>query len=307
MTDKQLIRQLHQLKTIKADSAWKANCREVLRSQISHSSNSSLSAWDNFLINLRSVSSLAYRPVAVIAGFLFLLIGTSVFGHQLFKTSTPNDSLYIARVVSEKAKLSTVIDSASRERLAALFALAHAEEISAILADPNFDWDKNASRVVKLNDDFQKEITIAKNRVTSLNERTNPSQPTISEETSSISPSEEEALLVIADNNKDDNGVQVSATDEPVINDSPVTATTTEMSSPDETATSTELDLEGEVVGLTAEEEIIALAEQVVDQPTATNLLDEIQALFDQAKLTGDKELMNDLHKKLQETKELLQ
>lgn len=212
MTEKKIISQLNKLKALSPDKTWQNSCRDVLVSQINNSGGRKLNAWQEFLISFKCVSNLAYRPVIVMASFFVILLVTSLFSYQLFSSSKPNDSLYIARVISERAKLNTVLDSRSKELLAAKFAMSHAKDISNILADPDFDFEANSKQVARLNDSFSKEIELARTKLTSLQE-TEESLPETSNEiisSSTSSPSYEDDIIFIADNHRDDKGLEVS-------------------------------------------------------------------------------------------------
>lgn len=216
MTEKKIISQLNKLKALSPDKTWQNSCRDVLVSQISNSGGRKLNAWQEFLISFKCVSNLAYRPVIVMASFFVILLVTSLFSYQLFSSSKPNDSLYIARVISERAKLNTVLDSRSKELLAAKFAMSHAKDISNILADPDFDFEANSKQVARLNDSFSKEIELARTKLGSLQE-TEESLPEASNEiisSSTSSPSYEDDMIFIADNHRDDKGLEVSFSEE---------------------------------------------------------------------------------------------
>lgn len=238
MTDKQLIKQLKSLKKLKPSHDWEVNSRHVLQKQIENSGGSHTSAWQNFYINIKSIGDLAYRPAVGVASFLIVMIGLSFFAHQWLQFSKPNDSLYIARVISERARLTTVLDSTAREKMAAKFAMNHAQDISNLLADPEYDIS-SSEQMDKLNEDFNREIATVKDRVTSFHDQDSQvieADDTLVQETSSSSPSyeedinleEEDGVITIAENQKDDQGLQVTnqeedeqeeTTDEPQMTD----------------------------------------------------------------------------------------
>ena len=173
MTEKDLISKLNNLKNINPSEAWLKSNRELLLSQVSNSGATELSAWKNFVINLSSLTKASAQPVYAFGIFVFVLLATGVFSHQLFSSAKPNDTLYIARIISEKAKLSTVINTESRDKLAMQFANERAQEISAVLADPSFNNDNNKDAVAKLNTDFSEEIETVKTDISKapLNEK----------------------------------------------------------------------------------------------------------------------------------------
>lgn len=168
MTDKDLISKLNSLKTIKPDSAWMTSNRDLLLSQISNSGARDLSAWQLFVINFNSFAKAVAQPVYALGAFVLILISGSLFSHQVFGNAKPNDSLYIARIISEKAKLNTMFNSDERNKLAVQFATEHAQDISNVLADPKFNTEENKDQVAKLNESFDQEIKTVKSKISYL-------------------------------------------------------------------------------------------------------------------------------------------
>ncbi len=275
MTDKKLIKQLKSLKGLNPNKEWQVNCRRVLLTQIENSGASQTSAWQNFFINLKCVGNLAYRPAIGIASFLIVMIGLSFFAHQWFQSSKPNDSLYIARVISERARLNTVLDSSAREIMSAKFAMSHAQDISNLLADPNFDFSANTNKLDKLNENFNREIAIAKDRVVSWQEKQETQATEIKEESSPYSPSEEDDFIFIADNHKTDAGLQVLVNEEERKEVPSLSTTSTEEKVVEKTEISqSELDnLEAQIIK----------AEKELDEEdiNPAKLLDDAKELFD--------------------------
>lgn len=173
MTDKDLIAKLNSLKNVSPDQSWLSQNRELLVSQISNSGARELPTWKVFIINFNSFTKAASRPAYALGAFVLILITGSLFSHQVFSSAKPNDSLYIARVISEKAKLNTMFNSDERNKLAVQFATEHAQDISAVLADPQFNNDSNKDQVAKLNECFNKEIDTVKTRISYLSPKTN--------------------------------------------------------------------------------------------------------------------------------------
>lgn len=167
MTEKDLIKKLHNLSEIKADSEWLKSNRDFLYSQISNSGAKDLSAWSSFVINFQSLAKTVSMPAVALASFLFLILASSVFGHQLLTNTKPNQSLYIARVISEKAKLNTILNTESRDKLAAQFAASHAQDIITVLSDPAIN--NNEQEVAKLNESFKAEIKTVQKNIAKLN------------------------------------------------------------------------------------------------------------------------------------------
>jgi len=179
MTEKDLIAKLNKLQEIKPDSAWLASNRELLLSQVSNSGAREISPWQSFVINLSSLANAASKPAYALGVFVLILLGSSAFSHQIFNGAQPNDSMYIARIISEKAKLNTVIDTKERNILAVQFATEHAQDISSVLADPAFNKEENQDQVAKLNENFKREITAVKNHIDYIEEPALAAAPAI--------------------------------------------------------------------------------------------------------------------------------
>lgn len=220
MTDRELIKKLSTLKNIKPDSAWMSSNRELLLSQISNSGARELSAWKMFVINFNSFVKVSAQPVYALGIFLLVLVGGGLFSHQVFNSAKPNDSLYIARIISEQARLTTVFNSDDRNKLAVQFSLEHAKDISTVLADPSFNTEENKDQVAKLSESFNKEIENVKTRISYLAPKAESSEP----ETEITS---EEDVVSMAGGEKDNQGLQV-AEKQPVKEVVPVVATNSE-------------------------------------------------------------------------------
>ncbi len=245
MTEKNLISRLNNLRNVKPDAEWLKSNRELLLTQISNSGASDLSTWQTFIINLQSFTKTVYQPVFILGTFIIVLVSGSLFSHQLFTQAKPNDSLYIARIVSEKAKLGTIFNNNDRDRLAVQFAANHAQDITTVLSNPEFNNESNQDQVAHLNESFNKEINTVK---TKINRLTINKTPTI--------PNNEDALVSVASDLTVDQGIQLI---EPEL-----TITT---------ATNT----------IPSIEEIISEEMIIPETVTETDkILDEAQQLFDQ-------------------------
>lgn len=165
MTEKDLISKLNNLKQLQPNKEWLVDNRALFLAQISNSGANKLSAWESFYINFKSFTKASSQPVFALGIFLFVLVVSSIFGHTFFSEAKPNDSLYIARVISEKAKLSTVIDTQERNKMAVKFAANHAKDISMVLDNPDFNNEDNKDQVAKLSEDFNREMDTVKNRM----------------------------------------------------------------------------------------------------------------------------------------------
>ena len=204
MTDRELINQLNSLQKLAPEASWLKSNRELLLTQISNSGAEKLSVWKTFTINLVSLAKTSVQPAYALGAFVLVLVCGTLFSSQLLAAIKPNDSLYIARVISEKAKLATVFNSEERDKLAAKFAAQRAQDITAVLADPKFNNEQNQTQIAELTSSFNQEITTVKNQVSHLS-AVNP-----------VTPTATDSVVAIADNSKDNQGLQVAAN--PLIN-----------------------------------------------------------------------------------------
>ena len=258
MTDKDLIKKLNTLKNINPDSAWTAGNRDLLLSQITNSGARDLSAWQIFVINISSVARTVSKPVYALGAFILVLITGSLFSQQVFGNAKPNDSLYIARIISEKAKLSTVLNTDDRNKLAVQFATDNAKDISAALANPAFNNDTNKVQVAQLNNSFSNEINTVKTRISYLSPSKVSSVP-------EVKPTSTDTVS-IADSGKDNKGLQLSET--PSIK---TTATVT-------TATVTPKTLIATSTDVTADT-LLNEATQLFDNKDYTKAVDKLNAV----------------------------
>jgi hypothetical protein len=223
MTERELISKLNSFQNVNPDQNWLKSNRDLLLTQISNSGATKLSIWKIFIINLESLAKTSLQPAIALSVFVFILISGSLFSHQLFNKTKPNDSLYIARIISEKAKLNLVLNSDNREKMAAQFAASHAQDIASTLADPQFNQAANQDQIAILNESFNKEIETVQNRVNKL------AQATTKNSAATITANPDDLIFSAAENKKDNQGIQISESVNPNVlnvNNSTNTATT---------------------------------------------------------------------------------
>jgi len=202
MTDRYLISKLNNLKNVKPEADWLKSNRELLLTQISNSGANQLSSWQVFVINLQSFTKTVYQPAVVLGAFIIVLVFGGLFGHQFFTQAKPNDSLYIARIVSEKAKLGTIFNTQERDKLAVQFAANHAQDITAMLANPEFNNENNQEQIARLNESFNREIDTVKTKINRL-----ASAKTVVDKAPVVN--DEEALVSIASDLTEDQGIEL--------------------------------------------------------------------------------------------------
>ncbi len=197
MTDKELLKQLNSLKSIRMEAGVKESNKSILMTQISNtiSNNSETKNFNSFLFYVRNILSMSSRPAMVLSG-VFLFVVTSLFlGSDFYKNSKPTDSLYIARVISERARLNTTFDQNEREKLALEFASNHARDIATLLMDPEFNTEQNKDEVEKLSASFKDEINKVRTKVADLQ--------------TSETENNENQLVFSASELKEENGIDI--------------------------------------------------------------------------------------------------
>jgi len=209
MTNLELISKLNNLKKVKPDQKWLDTNREFLLAQISNSSVGSLSPWKSLIINLSSLSKAFAQPVYALGIFVLMLISGALLGQQALSKTKPNDSLYIARIIAENVKVNTTLNTEERNKLALQYASNHAQDIVAILADPEFNTLDNSDEVAKLNTSFNKEVKTAKSRISNLNNSV-ASRQELAQKNSIKNSIPEDRDIIIADSSKDSRGISIS-------------------------------------------------------------------------------------------------
>lgn len=276
MSEKEFISQFKNLKRIRPQSSWLKSNREILLSQINNSGTENLSLVRRLLIDLRSFSLVVSKPVALIASLALFLVATAAYSHLAFKQARPNDSLYIARVISERVKLTTVFSPEEKKKLEARFAASHVEAIAEILAkEASLKEEINEDKLARLNDSFNKEINIVREKIAVINNR-QASDNSIDEVVSSEGESQdlskdEEYSVIVADANKDEQGTQLSIAD-----DNNKTEDT--LSSENEVETASEPENDSLKDRQAAESELATILDELQDPQL---VLEEVQALFD--------------------------
>jgi hypothetical protein len=213
MTNKDLIAKLNNLNKINPDQTWLESNRELLLSQISNAGAENISLWKNLLINLSSLSKVAVQPAYALAAFVVLLISGFWVSQPTLSYTKPNNSLYIARIIAEKVKLNTTFNSQERDKLAVQYATDHAQDITAVLADPKFNTPANKEQVAQLNTSFNQEVNTVKSGISRLVPAAvkplagaNTAAPKLAVKNSNEATASD---LIIADSSKDKSGLQL--------------------------------------------------------------------------------------------------
>ena len=181
MKERDLIRKLNDLRAIAPAADWKARNREVMLAQIAGTKTESAASWfevfENFLPE-RLVFVFS-KPVAVFAAVALVVAGGSLFSVRAAAGTKPGDSLYIAKIISEKTQLALTFDSRAKAQLNLEFATNRAEEANQVMTAPASDQQKSA-QIAELSTSFKKELTAVKSRLAKINpdDNNNPNNNT---------------------------------------------------------------------------------------------------------------------------------
>jgi len=236
ISDKTIIGHIKKLSQVAPDESWKQKNRELLYNQISSTINDNvLTAFtfgDFFRKNIFFQYILTIPQSSLVAVFIFAFLASgSIFGLRASENSLPGDSLYIAKIVSEKTQQAFTFDDKDKAILSLEFAGKRAKEIDQVLAGVDVS-KKNSEQVEKLVSDFKKEIGQAKIRLEKISKAkeqekiddqqnantTKSAEVVATAETDDVknnteSESEEVVGVFTANNEKDGQGIEVSGPD----------------------------------------------------------------------------------------------
>jgi hypothetical protein len=248
MIEREIIKQLNNLKKVNPDSGWKDNNRSILVSQIFGSQTEGKKFEFNWpLIFIKElpaqmVQSVS-RPFATAILTLFFLVSAGTASIIAARETKPGDSLYAAKIAGEKAQLAFTFNEDDKTKLNMEFAGNRAEEISKILAET--PSDKKDETVDNLVNDFKKEINSVRTRLEKNKPVENPpiAKKTEADKSVNVNTENKDNLkgesgrFFGADIGKEDKGVEVSGsigtnkteetTTTPVAIDKPAVSTTT--------------------------------------------------------------------------------
>lgn len=220
MNEKRLLQTLTSLKNVTPRADWVRQNREVLSYQIFNGQESNqtlLSFWSRF--NLFAHRLLQPSSVAALIVVFFVIGG--VVSVNASKSSTPNQVLYVAKIISEKAEFAVAFDDKSKAELNVRYAQNRASELHKIIEQSQ--GDEADPQVQKLQESFKKELAEARNRLERINTEATK-QATITAQTQvkpklQVLPKKddnaetEEATseeVFSADSGKDEKGIQIS-------------------------------------------------------------------------------------------------
>jgi hypothetical protein len=331
---KHLLSQLHNLKDIEPDKQWKAESQEFLRAHISDGVKNGV--FSKLMVWVKDFAKVSSQPAFALAAFVLILITGVAFFNPVLSDAKPNNSLYIARIISEKAQLNMTFNKENRDKLSAQFATNHAKDITSLMNDPEFHKEEGSEdKIANLSDDFNNEINSARKSINNINERernsyTNNSDNKDNEVGSLLDNSDsnsedvEDGLIFSAETKKDDNGLEINVqndetgtflepeTDVSGETENEENINTNEEETATSTATSTDESIESPEENTSTEEEnasstlneLQSITNEVNQEGGDVNetskALDDAQRLFNEKKYQEALEKLNEVEKMLE-------
>jgi hypothetical protein len=231
---KHLLSQVHQLKSTEPDKQWKTDSQEFLRAHINDDVKTG--AFFKVMVWVKDFAKVSSQPAFALAAFVLILITGVAFFNPILSNAKPDGSLYIARIISEKAQLNMTFNKENRDKLSAQFATNHAKDITNLMNDPQFHEEEGSEdKIANLSDDFNKEINSARESINSINERekntytnnsNNNNKTNVnnnSDDSSDLGSenlgvnnnnSDDEGTIFSADTRKDDQGLEINVKDD---------------------------------------------------------------------------------------------
>lgn len=157
MSDKKLISQLKSLKQVKPETEWLESNRSVLRAQIYSGVNLSdnMSFWSKL-----NIAFLRFEPYVIAVAIIVFFAGSGTASYLASKDSKPGESLYLAKVLGERAQYAVTFDNQAKTKLNLEFARQRVDELTQVLNTQT--TNDSQSQIKTLKDDFKKEIAAAR-------------------------------------------------------------------------------------------------------------------------------------------------
>jgi hypothetical protein len=240
MLEKELIEKLNSLKSIQPDLEIVKKNREILFSQILAGKDltETQSGFFGALMEIFSINFLVFvkQPAFVtIVLIVVALSGGSVAGMIAARNAMPGDSLYIAKIISERTRSTITFNETDKAKLGVEFAGNRAKELSQVLAEPDSTNQDKEQKVAELSDNFKKEISQVKDRlqkitVNSPSAKATQDKPSSAKAKESKEPVEakpDDNKIFRADTGKATSGIQIADPEKNMIKLAPLDAKTT--------------------------------------------------------------------------------
>ena len=217
MKDQKILEQLNKLKSIKPDAKWKNSNRDILHSQIFSSQVEEEKQANIFLIAINNIFNFTKsisQPTLTMAIIILVVMGSWIGSSFASKNANLGDSLYIAKIINEKAQFAFTFNEKKKVKLGIEFATNRVEEINNIIKEKNKENKDKDEKVKKLVSDFKRQINETKSRLKKIettNKIAGKNQENKEEtEKSTEEIADEENIVFSANLSKDENGIQVS-------------------------------------------------------------------------------------------------
>jgi hypothetical protein len=296
---KHLLSQLHNLQEIKPDKQWKAESQEFLRTHISDGVKSGV--FSKVMIWVKDFAKVSSQPAFAFTAFVLILITGVTFFNPVFSDAKPDDSLYIARIISEKAQVNMTFNKGNRDKLSAQFATNHAKDITSLMNDPEFHEEEGSEdKIANLSNNFNKEINSAKESISSINEReknttnlnysrdneykgVNNGSDLDSKDSNVASEVDNEGVIFSADTKKDDKGLEINVKKDDSSGDKNIDSNNETSTSEADTATSTSGDVAENDETLTEDTNEATN----IEEEKASSTLNELQSITNEVNQEG--------------------
>jgi len=192
MTERELLKKLNSYRNIQADESWKKKGRDILFKQIMNSSSAPETGFSFAKIynNFKIYSDIFYngivknlgQPIILTSLIVLAVLGGGIMSINASRDTTPGDSLYIAKKISEKTQFAFAFSDKKKAQLNVSFAKNRAKEIAQVMQGEKPEKEKNEI-VYKLTGDFKQEIKNVKTRIEKINQKTDTEIPATGDNT----------------------------------------------------------------------------------------------------------------------------
>jgi len=221
MKEQKILEQLNKLKSIKPDAKWKNSNRDILHSQIFSSQVEEEKQANIFLIAINNIFNFTKsisQPTLTMAIIILVVMGSWIGSSFASKNANLGDSLYIAKIINEKAQFAFTFNEKKKVKLGIEFATNRVEEINNIIKEKNKENKDKDEKVKKLVSDFKRQINETKSRLKKIEttnkivrkNQDNKQDNKKETEKNTEEIADEENMVFSANLSKDENGIQVS-------------------------------------------------------------------------------------------------
>lgn len=164
MKDKELLNQLNKLRQTRPDAVWLQSNRDLLASQLySGSATEPALTW---FVKFNLIGRKVFQPQYVAMMIAVFFFTSGLIGFKISQASSPGDSLYVAKRISERAQLMLAFSDSSKTKLNVEFANKRLQEMKDMLAKQDSDQSSDQpAKIADLKASAKAEIQVAKDRL----------------------------------------------------------------------------------------------------------------------------------------------